>query len=60
MHNFTDYILYFIIIIIIAPILGLMLNLRFEEVIAMSIICALIELISNFFDDNDKHKPRMA
>lgn len=60
MHNFTDYILYFIIIIIIAPILGLILNLRFEEVIAMSIICALIELISNFFDDNDKHKPRMA
>lgn len=60
MHNFTDYILYFIIIIIIAPILGLILNLRFEEVIAMSIICALIELISNFFDDNNKHKPRMA
>ena len=60
MHNFTDYILYFIIIIIIAPILGLILNLRFEEVIAMSIICALIELMSNFFDDNDKHKPRMA
>lgn len=60
MHNFTDYILYFIIIIIIAPILRLILNLRFEEVIAMSIICALIELISNFFDDNDKHKPRMA
>lgn len=60
MHNFTDYILYFVIIIIIAPILGLILNLRLEEVIAISIICALIELISNLFDDNDKHKPRMA
>lgn len=57
MHNFIDYILYFVIIIIIAPILGFILNLRLEEVIAISIICALIELISNLFDDNDKHKP---
>lgn len=60
MHNFIDYISCFIIIIIIDPILGLIFNLRLEEVIAITVICALIELISNLFDDNDKHKPRMV
>ena len=40
--------------------LGIILNLRLEEVIAITVICALIELISNLFDDNDKHKPRMV
>lgn len=61
MHNkIFQYLLYFIETIITVFILNLLFNLSLDEMFSLTITFLIIDIIFDLFDDNNKHKPRMA
>lgn len=61
MHNkIFQYLLYFIETIITVFILNLLFNLSLDEMFSLTITFLIIDIVFDLFDDNNKHKPRMA